>query len=111
NALLVEMDGASGRDGVVVVAATNRKDTLDSALLRPGRFDRTLDVALPDVRGREAILKVHGRKTKLDAEVDFAEIAKMTPGFSGADLASLLNEAALAAGRRGAASIGMDDLA
>ena len=111
NALLVEMDGASGREGVIVVAATNRKDSLDPALLRPGRFDRTLSIGLPDLQGRKAILKVHGRKAKLDDSANLDEIARMTPGFSGAELASLLNEAALAAGRRGATSISWDDLA
>lgn len=111
NALLVEMDGASGREGVIVVAATNRKDTLDKALLRPGRFDRTLSIGLPDIKGREAILDVHSRNVKIGSDVDLEEIARMTPGFSGAELASLLNEAALAAGRRGAAFIGRLDLA
>lgn len=111
NALLVEMDGASGREGVIVVAATNRKDSLDQALLRPGRFDRTLSIGLPDLQGRKAILNVHGRKVKLDEKTDLDEIARMTPGFSGAELASLLNEAALAAGRRGATKIASADLA
>lgn len=111
NALLVEMDGASGREGVIVVAATNRKEGLDRALLRPGRFDRTLYIGLPDIKGREEILKVHSRAVKLSSEVDLSEIARMTPGFSGAELASLINEAALAAGRRGAELIDSTDLA
>jgi cell division protease FtsH len=111
NALLVEMDGASGREGVIVVAATNRKDTLDKALLRPGRFDRTLYVGLPDVKGREAILRVHSRSVKLSPEVDLEEVARMTSGFSGAELAGLLNEAALAAGRRASDTIRTVDIA
>ena len=111
NALLVEMDGASGREGVIVVAATNRKEILDPALLRPGRFDRSLYIGLPDIKGREAILNVHGRAVALSSDVDFLEIARMTPGFSGAELASLINEAALAAGRRGANAITTHDLA
>jgi len=111
NALLVEMDGASGREGVIVVAATNRKDTLDKALLRPGRFDRTLFIGLPDVKGREEILKVHSRAVRLAPEVDLEEVARMTSGFSGAELASLLNEAALSAGRRGVEFITGVDIA
>lgn len=111
NALLVEMDGASGREGVIVVAATNRKDTLDSALLRPGRFDRTLYIGLPDVKGREEILRVHSRSVKLAPEVELSEVARMTSGFSGAELAGLLNEAALSAGRRGAGIINIVDIA
>jgi len=99
NQLLVEMDGFEGNDGVIVIAATNRPDVLDPALLRPGRFDRQVVVDLPDIRGREAILKVHMRKVPLAADVDPSVIARGTPGFSGADLANLINEAALFAAR------------
>ena len=99
NQLLVEMDGFEGNDGVIVVAATNRPDVLDPALLRPGRFDRQVVVDLPDIRGREAILKVHMRKVPLDSDVDPLVLARGTPGFSGADLANLINEAALFAAR------------
>ena len=99
NQLLVEMDGFEGNDGVIVIAATNRPDVLDPALLRPGRFDRQVVVDLPDIRGREAILKVHMRKVPLDADVDPLVLARGTPGFSGADLANLINEAALFAAR------------
>ena len=99
NQLLVEMDGFEGNDGVIVIAATNRPDVLDPALLRPGRFDRQVVVDLPDIRGREAILKVHMRKVPLDSGVDPLVIARGTPGFSGADLANLINEAALFAAR------------
>ena len=99
NQLLVEMDGFEGNDGVIVVAATNRPDVLDPALLRPGRFDRQVVVDLPDIRGREAILKVHMRKVPLDSNVDPLILARGTPGFSGADLANLINEAALFAAR------------
>ena len=99
NQLLVEMDGFEGNDGVIVIAATNRPDVLDPALLRPGRFDRQVVVDLPDIRGREAILKVHMRKVPLAADVDPLVIARGTPGFSGADLANLINEAALFAAR------------
>ena len=99
NQLLVEMDGFEGNDGVIVIAATNRPDVLDPALLRPGRFDRQVVVDLPDIRGREAILKVHMRKVPLDADVDPMVLARGTPGFSGADLANLINEAALFAAR------------
>ncbi|PRQ05544.1 ATP-dependent zinc metalloprotease FtsH [Enhygromyxa salina] len=95
NQLLVEMDGFEGNDGVILVAATNRPDVLDPALLRPGRFDRRIVVGLPDVRGREAILDVHTRKVPLGDDVDLAVIARGTPGFSGADLENLVNEAAL----------------
>jgi len=101
NQLLVEMDGFGNNDGVIVIAATNRADILDSALLRPGRFDRTVYVGLPDVRGREAILKVHARGKPLGDDVDLNSIARGTPGFSGADLENLLNEAAILAVRRG----------
>ena len=99
NQLLVEMDGFEGNEGVIVIAATNRPDVLDRALLRPGRFDRQVNVGLPDVRGREQILKVHMRKVPLDERVDAKVIARGTPGFSGADLANLVNEAALLAAR------------
>ena len=99
NQLLVEMDGFEGSDGVIVIAATNRPDVLDKALLRPGRFDRQVYVGLPDIRGREQILKVHMRKVPLSDKVDASIIARGTPGFSGADLANLVNEAALFAAR------------
>ena len=99
NQLLVEMDGFEGNEGVIVIAATNRPDVLDKALLRPGRFDRQVYVGLPDIRGREQILKVHVRKVPLDEKVDLAIVARGTPGFSGADLANLINEAALFAAR------------
>ena len=99
NQLLVEMDGFEGNEGIIVIAATNRPDVLDNALLRPGRFDRQVTVPLPDVRGREKILKVHMRKVAIDDEIDISAIARGTPGFSGADLANLVNEAALFAAR------------
>ncbi|KAL8159640.1 hypothetical protein V2J09_001177 [Rumex salicifolius] len=101
NQLLTEMDGFSGNSGVIVIAATNRPEILDSALLRPGRFDRQVSVELPDVKGREEILKVHSNNKKLDKDVSLSVIAMRTPGFSGADLANLMNEAAILAGRRG----------
>ena len=101
NQLLVEMDGFEGNDGVILVAATNRPDVLDPALLRPGRFDRRIVVGLPDVRGREAILKVHTRRVPLAEGIDIGVIARGTPGFSGADLENLVNEAALLAAREG----------
>ncbi|WIO73801.1 ATP-dependent zinc metalloprotease FtsH [Porticoccaceae bacterium LTM1] len=99
NQLLVEMDGFEGNEGVIVIAATNRADVLDKALLRPGRFDRQVYVGLPDIRGREQILKVHVRKVPVDERVDLKVVARGTPGFSGADLANLVNEAALFAAR------------
>ncbi|MDC1144558.1 ATP-dependent zinc metalloprotease FtsH [Porticoccaceae bacterium] len=99
NQLLVEMDGFEGTEGVIVIAATNRPDVLDKALLRPGRFDRQVYVGLPDIRGREQILKVHARKVPLDESVELAILARGTPGFSGADLANLVNEAALFSAR------------
>jgi cell division protease FtsH len=99
NSLLVEMDGFEGHEGVVIIAATNRPDVLDSALLRPGRFDRQVMIDLPDLNGREEILKVHAKKIKLGADVELRDIARGTPGFSGADLANLLNEGALTAAR------------
>ena len=107
NQLLVEMDGFGGNDGVIVIAATNRPDVLDPALLRPGRFDRQVTVGLPDIRGREQILKVHMRKVPLAENVEASKIARGTPGFSGADLANLVNEAALFAARAGVRSVGM----
>ncbi|KRL54970.1 ATP-dependent zinc metalloprotease FtsH [Furfurilactobacillus rossiae] len=110
NQLLVEMDGFTGNEGVIVMAATNRSDVLDPALLRPGRFDRKILVGRPDVKGREAILKVHSKGKPLAANVDLKEIAKQTPGFVGADLANLLNEAALLAARRGKTQIDAADL-
>ncbi|XP_009794094.1 ATP-dependent zinc metalloprotease FTSH 6, chloroplastic [Nicotiana sylvestris] len=101
NQLLTEMDGFTGNTGVIVIAATNRPEILDQALLRPGRFDRQVSVGLPDIRGREEILKVHSNNKKLDKDVSLSVIAMRTPGFSGADLANLMNEAAILAGRRG----------
>ena len=98
--MLFEMDGFSGSDGVFVMAATNRSDVLDPALLRPGRFDRKILVGRPDVKGREAILHVHAKNKPLADDVDLKEIAKQTPGFVGADLENLLNEAALLAARQ-----------
>ncbi len=99
NALLVEMDGFDTQEGIIIIAATNRPDVLDPALLRPGRFDRQVTVNLPDVRGREGILKVHAKNVKLLPDVDLSIIARGTPGYSGAELANLLNEAALLAAR------------
>jgi cell division protease FtsH len=110
NALLVEMDGFDTQEGIIIIAATNRPDVLDPALLRPGRFDRQLAVNLPDVRGREDILKVHAKKVKLAKGVDLSIIARGTPGFSGAELANLLNEAALLAARTDKKSINMAEL-
>ncbi len=107
NQLLVEMDGFEGTEGVIVIAATNRPDVLDPALLRPGRFDRQVHVGLPDIRGREQILKVHMRKVPLSDDVKPALIARGTPGFSGADLANLVNEAALFAARDSRRTVGM----
>ena len=101
NQLLVEMDGFESNDGVIIIAATNRPDVLDPALLRPGRFDRQVVVPIPDIKGRELILEIYGKKTKLAADVDMAVIARGTPGFSGADLENLVNEAALMAARAG----------
>jgi cell division protease FtsH len=110
NALLVEMDGFDTQEGIIIIAATNRPDVLDPALLRPGRFDRQVTVNLPDVRGREAILKVHAKNVKLDSLVDLSVIARGTPGFSGAELANLLNEAALIAARGSKKAVGMIEL-
>ncbi len=110
NQLLVEMDGFGNGTGIIVIAATNRADILDPALLRPGRFDRQITVNYPDLRGREAILNVHARNKPFESDVDFATIAKTTVGFTGADLANLLNEAALLAARRKKSLIGMNDI-
>ena len=110
NQLLVEMDGFSRTDSIVVVAATNRADVLDSALLRPGRFDRQVTVGNPDLKGREQILRVHTRKMALDPDVDLRSIARGTPGFSGADLANVVNEAALTAARNGRSTVANADL-
>jgi cell division protease FtsH len=110
NQLLVEMDGFEGSEGIIVIAATNRPDVLDPALLRPGRFDRQVVVPLPDVRGREQILRVHMRKVPLAEDVKPAYIARGTPGFSGADLANLVNEAALFAARANKRTVSMDEL-
>ena len=110
NQLLVEMDGFQGDEGVIVMAATNRSDVLDPALLRPGRFDRKILVGRPDVKGREAILRVHAKNKPLAPDVDLKEIAKQTPGFVGADLANLLNEAALLAARRNKTEIDASDV-
>ena len=109
NQLLVEMDGFEANEGVIIVAATNRKDVLDPALLRPGRFDRTIHVSNPDIKGREKILSVHARKVPLGPDVDLRTIARGSPGFSGADLANLVNEAALLAARIGRRFVSMDD--
>src|SRR5205814_9142086 len=107
NALLVEMDGFESNEGVILIAATNRPDVLDPALLRPGRFDRRVVVPRPDVGGREGILKVHTKKIPLAEDVDVTVIARGTPGFSGADLANLVNEAALLAARQNRKSVTM----
>ncbi len=110
NQLLVEMDGFDTQEGVIIIAATNRPDVLDPALLRPGRFDRQVTVSLPDVNGREEILRVHVKKIKLAANTDLATIARGTPGFSGADLANLVNEAALLAARKGLSSVTLAEM-
>lgn len=110
NQLLVEMDGFGANDGVIIIAATNRPDILDPALLRPGRFDRQVYVGLPDIKGREAILRLHARNKKLEPDVDFGAIAKTSAGFTGADLENLLNEAALLAARRNLTRIGNPEL-
>ena len=110
NQLLVEMDGFGANEGVIVIAATNRKDILDNALLRPGRFDRQVYVGAPDVKGREAILKVHARNKQFDPDVKFSDIAKTTAGFTGADLENLLNEAALLAARRNKKLISQEEI-
>ena len=110
NQLLVEMDGFGSTEGIIVIAATNRPDVLDPALLRPGRFDRQITVHQPDIHGREEILKVHARNKPLEASVDLSVIAKTTSGFTGADLSNLLNEAALLAARKNKSLIGMDEI-
>jgi len=109
NQLLVEMDGFESNEGVILVAATNRPDVLDPALLRPGRFDRTIVVPIPDIKGREGILKVHVRKIKLAEDIDLSVLARGTPGLSGADLANMVNEAALLASRRNKDAVSMDE--
>ncbi len=108
NSLLVEMDGFDAHAGIIVIAATNRPDVLDNALLRPGRFDRRVTIDIPDVRGREEILKVHAKKLKLAPDVDLALIARLTPGSSGADLANMLNEAAIISARRHEKTVSVD---
>ena len=110
NALLVEMDGFDTQEGIIIIAATNRPDVLDPALLRPGRFDRQVTVSLPDVKGREEILNVHAKKVKLSEIADLSKVARGTPGFSGAELANVINEAALLAARRNLKSIGTPEL-
>ena len=110
NSLLVEMDGFDTTEGVIIMAATNRPDVLDKALLRPGRFDREVVIGLPDLKGREAILKVHAKKIKLSEDVDLADIARASPGFAGADLANLLNEGALMAARKNKNQVEMIDI-
>jgi len=110
NQLLVEMDGFSVNEGIIIIAATNRPDILDPALLRPGRFDRRITVGIPDIKGREEILKVHSRGKPLKSEVDLKVLAKRTPGFTGADLENMMNEAAILAARKGQKQIGMDEL-
>jgi cell division protease FtsH len=110
NQLLVEMDGFDSKDGVIILAATNRPDVLDPALLRPGRFDRQVTVAMPDIKEREAILKIHAAKIPLDENVDLARVARATPGMSGAEIANLINEAALFAARRDREKVGMTDM-
>ena len=110
NQLLVEMDGFEANDGVIVMAATNRADILDKALLRPGRFDRQVYVGLPDVKGREEILKVHTKNKPLAPDVSLRVIAQRTAGFAGADLENLVNEAALLAARRSRKAITMEDI-
>ena len=110
NALLVEMDGFDTQEGVIIIAATNRPDVLDPALLRPGRFDRQITVALPDVKGREEILRVHARKVKLAEAVDLSVVARGTPGYSGAELSNVINEAALLAARKGLKAITLPEL-
>jgi len=110
NSLLVEMDGFDGHEGVIIIAATNRPDVLDSALLRPGRFDRQVVIDLPDLFGRDEILKVHAKKIKLASGVDLMAVARNTPGFSGADLANIINEGALLAARRNKTEVDRSDL-
>ena len=110
NSLLVEMDGFEGHEGIIIIAATNRPDVLDKALLRPGRFDRQVVIDLPDLKGREEILKVHAKKVKLHDSVDLSVVARNSPGFSGADLANLLNESALTAARYNKKKIYPEDI-
>jgi len=110
NQLLVEMDGFSVNEGIIILAATNRPDILDPALLRPGRFDRRIVVGIPDIKGREDILKIHSRNKPLSEEIDLATLAKRTPGFTGADLENMMNEAAILAARRNSKKIEMSDL-
>jgi cell division protease FtsH len=109
NQLLVEMDGFSGESGIIVLAATNRPDVLDTALLRPGRFDRQITIDKPDVKGREAIFKVHLKPIKVSEQVDIHKLAEQTPGFAGADIANICNEAALIAARKGKEAVDMTD--
>lgn len=110
NQLLVEMDGFEGNEGVIVIAATNRDDVLDKALLRPGRFDRQITIQLPDIKGREEILKVHAKKVKIAPNIDLKSIAKSTPGFSGAELANIINESALLAARNNRKIVTNEDI-
>lgn len=110
NSLLTEMDGFDGHEGIIIIAATNRPDVLDSALLRPGRFDRQVVIDTPDAKGREEILKIHARKIKLDESVDLEKVARLCPGCSGADLANLLNEGAITAARRNSPTVSMEDI-
>ena len=110
NSLLVEMDGFEGHEGIIIIAATNRPDVLDKALLRPGRFDRQVVIDLLDLKGREEILKVHAKKVKLHDSVDLSVVARNSPGFSGADLANLLNESALTAARYNKKKIYPEDI-
>ena len=110
NQMLVEMDGMSDNSGIIVIAATNRPDVLDPALLRPGRFDRQITVSLPDIKGREAILRVHARNKKIAEDVDLSALARRTPGFSGADLENVLNEAAILSVRENKEVITTDEI-
>ena len=110
NALLVEMDGFDTQEGIIIIAATNRPDVLDQALLRPGRFDRQVMVDLPSLEGREQILNIHVKNIRLSDKVELSKTARGTPGFSGADLANLVNEAALLASRRKASFVEQKDL-
>ncbi|QII10865.1 ATP-dependent zinc metalloprotease FtsH [Candidatus Kuenenia stuttgartiensis] len=110
NQLLAEMDGFNSQKGIIIIAATNRPDVLDNALLRPGRFDRQITIDRPDLSGREAVLAVHAKSVKIDPDVSFKTIAKRTPGFTGADLANVINESALLAARHNKNSVGMEDL-
>jgi cell division protease FtsH len=109
NQLLVEMDGFGGDSGIIILAATNRPDVLDTALLRPGRFDRQISIDKPDLKGREAIFKVHLKPIKISSKLDIYKLAEQTPGFAGADIANVCNEAALIAARKGKDSVEMED--